>query len=132
MFMPFRLRDLELANRVVVAPMDMYSAVDGRIGDFHLVHLGARGAGGAALVMSEMLCVSAEGRISPGCAGLYRDDHVDGWRRIVDFVHRHGGAHVGAQLGHSGRKGSTMVMWEGEDQPLPEGNWPLLAPSPLP
>jgi anthraniloyl-CoA monooxygenase len=131
MFHSFRLRGLELPNRVVVSPMDMYSAVDGAIGDFHLVHLGARGIGGAGLVMSEMLCVSAHGRISPACAGLYRDAHVDGWRRIVEFVHRHGHARIGAQLGHSGRKGSTKVMWEGEDQPLPDGNWPLIAPSPL-
>jgi anthraniloyl-CoA monooxygenase len=131
MFLPFRLRELELANRVVVSPMDMYSAVDGAIGDFHLVHLGARGIGGAGLVMSEMLCVSAGGRISPGCAGMYRDDHVEGWRRIVEFVHRHGDARIGAQLGHSGRKGSTRLMWEGEHQPLPEGNWPLIAPSRL-
>src|SRR3954454_22904505 len=132
MFTPFRLRELELANRVVVSPMDMYSSVDGTPGDFHLVHLGARGLGGAGLVMTEMICVSAEGRITPGCGGLYRDDHTAAWRRIVEFVHAHGGAKIGCQLGHSGRKGSTKVMWEGEDVPLDDGNWPLLAPSPLP
>src|SRR4051794_20456754 len=132
MFTPFRLRGLELANRVVVSPMDMYSSVDGTPGDFHLVHLGARGLGGAGLVITEMICVSPEGRITPGCGGLYRDEHTAAWRRIVEFVHAHGGAKIGCQLGHSGRKGSTKVMWEGEDVPLDDGNWPLLAPSPLP
>jgi anthraniloyl-CoA monooxygenase len=132
MFMPFRLRELELGNRVVVSPMDMYSSRDGLPGDFHLVHLGARGIGGAGLVMTEMICVSREGRISPGCGGLYAGEHTAAWARIVDFVHANGGARIGAQLGHSGRKGSTKRMWEGEDEPLPDGNWPLIAPSPLP
>jgi anthraniloyl-CoA monooxygenase len=132
MFLPFRLRELELANRVVVSPMDMYSAVEGTVGDFHLVHLGSRGIGGAGLVMTEMICVSAEGRITPGCGGLYRDDHVMGWRRIVDFVHAHGEAKIGAQIGHSGRKGATRLMWEGIDEPLEQGGWPLLAPSAIP
>src|SRR4051812_4142784 len=132
MFTPFRLRGLELANRVVVSPMDMYSSVDGTPGDFHLVHLGARGLGGAGLVMTEMICVSPEGRITPGCGGLYRDEHTAAWKRIVDFVHAHGRAAIGAQIGHAGRKGSTQLLWEGEDQPLPDGNWPLIAPSPLP
>ncbi|MBS1878790.1 MAG: bifunctional salicylyl-CoA 5-hydroxylase/oxidoreductase [Actinobacteria bacterium] len=132
MFLPYRLRELELANRVIVSPMDMYSAVDGRIGDFHLVHLGSRGLGGAGLMMSEMICVSAEGRITPGCAGLYRDDQVDGWRRIVDFVHQHGATKVGAQLGHSGRKAGTKLIWEGDNEPLELGGWEPLAPSPLP
>jgi anthraniloyl-CoA monooxygenase len=132
MFFPLRLRELELDNRVVVSPMDMYSAVDGAVGDFHLVHLGSRAVGGAGLVMTEMICVSAEGRITPGCGGLYRDDHVAGWRRIVDFVHAHGRARIGAQIGHSGRKGATKLMWEGMDRPLQDGGWELLAPSPLP
>src|SRR4051812_40809521 len=132
MFTPFRLRGLELDNRVVVSPMDMYSAVDGTPGDFHLVHLGARGIGGAGLVMTEMICVSRDGRITPGCGGLYRDEHTAAWKRIVEFVHGHGRAKIGCQLGHSGRKGSTKLMWEAEDQPLDEGNWPLIAPSPLP
>jgi anthraniloyl-CoA monooxygenase len=132
MFAPFKLRELELANRIVVSPMDMYCSVDGTPGDFHLVHLGARAIGGAALVMTEMICVSPEGRITPGCGGLYRDEHVDAWARIVAFARAHGTAKIGAQLGHSGRKGSTKLMWEGEDQPLEAGNWPLLAPSPLP
>ena len=132
MFTPFRLRGLELANRVVVSPMDMYSSVDGTPGDFHLVHLGARAIGGAGLVMTEMICTSADGRITPGCGGLYEDEHVGAWRRIVDFVHEHSRAAIGCQLGHAGRKGSTQVLWEAEDRPLPEGNWPLIAPSPLP
>ena len=133
MFTPFRLRGLTLRNRVVVSPMDMYSAVDGVPGDFHLVHLGARALGGAGLVMTEMVCVSAEGRITPGCTGLYTGRQAESWRRITDFVHtRSPGTAIGVQLGHSGRKGSTRLMWEGMDEPLPDGNWPLVAASPLP
>ncbi|WP_304451331.1 bifunctional salicylyl-CoA 5-hydroxylase/oxidoreductase [Nocardiopsis sp. YSL2] len=132
MFHPFRLGETELANRVVVSAMDMYSAVDGTPQDFHLVHLGGKALGGAGLVMTEMVCVSAEGRITPGCTGLYRPEHETAWRRVTDFVHEHSEARIGVQLGHSGRKGSTRVMWEGIDQPLPEGNWPVVAPSPLP
>ena len=131
MFTPYRLRGLELANRVVVSAMDMYSCVDGTPGDFHLVHLGARGIGGAGLVMTEMICVSEDGRITPGCGGLYRDEHTTAWRRIVDFVRAHGDAKIGCQLGHSGRKGSTKLMWIAEDEPLDDDNWPLLAPSAL-
>ncbi|MEU7059777.1 bifunctional salicylyl-CoA 5-hydroxylase/oxidoreductase [Streptomyces sp. NPDC046197] len=133
MFTPFRLRGLTLRNRVVVSPMDMYSAVDGVPGDFHLVHLGARALGGAGLVMTEMVCVSPEGRITPGCAGLWTGRQAGAWKRIADFVHRQTpGTAVGVQLGHSGRKGSTRLMWEGMDEPLPDGNWPLMAASPLP
>ncbi|MGP7996624.1 MAG: bifunctional salicylyl-CoA 5-hydroxylase/oxidoreductase [Streptosporangiaceae bacterium] len=132
MFQPFRLRDLELANRVVVSPMDMYVADDGLPGDFHLVHLGGKALGGAGLVMTEMVCVSADGRITPGCTGLYTDEQASRWRRITEFVHRESQAAIGIQLGHSGRKGSTRLMWEGMDQPLPAGNWPVTGPSPLP
>jgi anthraniloyl-CoA monooxygenase len=132
MFTPFTLRELTLANRVVVSPMDMYSAVDGNVGDFHLVHLGARSLGGAGLLMTEMLCVSDIGRITPGCAGMYSDEHVAAWKRIVSFVREHGGCAFGAQLGHSGRKGSTKLMWEGIDEPLESGNWEVIAPSPIP
>ncbi|MCG0061778.1 bifunctional salicylyl-CoA 5-hydroxylase/oxidoreductase [Streptomyces tricolor] len=133
MFTPFRLRGLTLRNRVVVSPMDMYSATDGVPGDFHLVHLGARALGGAGLVMTEMVCVSPEGRITPGCAGLYSGRQAEAWRRVTDFVHRQApGTAIGVQLGHSGRKGSTKLMWEGMDEPLPTGNWPLVAASPLP
>ncbi len=130
MFTPLRLRGLELRNRVVVSPMDMYSAVDGLPGDFHLVHLGARALGGAGLVMTEMICVSDTGRITPGCAGMYAPSHVGAWERIVSFAHAHGGSAMGAQIGHSGRKGSTRLMWEGMDEPLPAGsNWEVIGPS---
>ncbi|MEV0647647.1 bifunctional salicylyl-CoA 5-hydroxylase/oxidoreductase [Phytomonospora sp. NPDC050363] len=132
MFQPYTLAGLELRNRVVVSAMDMYSADDGVPGDFHLVHLGSKALGGAGLVMTEMVCVSPEGRITPGCAGLYDDEQTVAWKRIVDFVHGRSEARIGVQLGHAGRKGSTKLMWEGIDDPLPEGNWPLVAPSPLP
>ena len=132
MFTPFRLRDMLLANRVVVSPMDMYCAEDGMPNDFHLVHLGARALGGAGLVMTEMVCVSPEGRITPGCTGMYAAEHVEGWARVTAMVHRWTGARIALQLGHSGRKGSTRLMWEGNDVPLPSGNWPVMAPSPVP
>ena len=132
MFTPLRLRGLELANRVVVSPMDMYSAVDGTPGDFHLVHLGSRALGGAGLLMTEMICVSDIGRITPGCAGMYRPEHVLAWKRIVSFAHEHGGGAVGAQIGHSGRKGSTKLMWEGMDEPLGSEDWEVIAPSAVP
>ncbi|HUA09542.1 MAG TPA: bifunctional salicylyl-CoA 5-hydroxylase/oxidoreductase [Candidatus Acidoferrales bacterium] len=132
MFNAFRLRGLTLRNRVVVSPMDMYSAVDGCPNDFHLVHLGARALGGAGLVFTEMSCVSREGRISPGCCGMYLPEHVPAWRRIVSFVHEFSGAKIALQLGHSGPKGSTKLMWEGMDEPLESGNWPVVGPSALP
>jgi anthraniloyl-CoA monooxygenase len=132
MFAPIRLRELELANRVIVSAMDMYTSDDGLIGDFHIVHLGSKALGGAALVMTEMVCVSREGRITPGCAGLYKPQHEAAFTRLVDFVHGYTPAKIGIQLGHSGRKGSTKLMWEGLDEPLPRGNWELVAPSPLP
>jgi anthraniloyl-CoA monooxygenase len=132
MFVPIRLRELELANRVIVSPMDMYDSDDGLIGDFHLVHLGSKALGGAGLVMTEMVCVSREGRISPGCAGMYRPEHENAFRRLVEFVHDRTQAKIGIQLGHSGRKGSTRVMWEGMDEPLESDNWDLIAPSPVP
>ena len=132
MFTPFRLRSLELRNRVVVSPMDMYSAVDGMPNAFHLVHLGARALGGAGLVYTEMTCVSAEGRITPGCTGMYKPEHAAGWKRVVDFVHEWTPAKICLQLGHSGPKGSTQLMWHGMDEPLPDGNWPVMGPSPVP
>jgi anthraniloyl-CoA monooxygenase len=132
MFTPFTLRGMTLPNRVVVAPMDQYSAVDGMPNDFHLVHLGARALGGAGLVFTEMTCVSAEGRISPGCTGMYSDAHVPAWKRVVEFVHTHSPAKICFQLGHAGRKGSTKLMWEGMDEPLDSGNWPVMGPSPIP
>ncbi|MCB0346690.1 MAG: bifunctional salicylyl-CoA 5-hydroxylase/oxidoreductase [Bdellovibrionales bacterium] len=132
MLAPFQLRGMELVNRIVVSPMDMYSARDGMPGDFHLVHLGARALGGAGLIFTEMTCVSPEGRISPGCAGIYTDEQAAAWKRIVDFVHSNSPAKVALQLGHCGRKGSTRVAWEGMDLPLEQGNWPVYGPSPIP
>jgi anthraniloyl-CoA monooxygenase len=132
MFAPFRLRGMKLANRVVVSPMAMYSAEAGCPNDFHLVHYGARAQGGAGLIYTEMTCVSPEGRITPGCTGLYAPEHVEAWRRIVDFVHANGDAKFCLQLGHSGPKGSTKLGWEGYDVPLEGGNWPLMAASDVP
>jgi anthraniloyl-CoA monooxygenase len=132
LFTPYRIRDLVLPNRIVVSSMCQYRADDGLPNDWHLVHLGSRAIGGAGLVMTEMTDVSREGRISPGCAGMYLPSHVTGWQRIVEFVHGETEAKIGMQLSHAGRKGSTCVLWEGEDEPLPEGNWPLIAPSPIP
>ena len=132
MFTPFRLRELELANRVVVSPMAMYSCVDGMPNDFYLVHLGARAQGGAGLVFTEMTCVAPDGRISPGCAGMYRNEHVPAWARIVEFVHTYTKAKIALQLGHAGPKGSTQRGWEEADEPLPDGNWPVMGPSPVP
>jgi len=129
MFTPFTLRGMTVVNRVVVAPMDMYCADDGTPTEFHLVHLGTRAIGGAGLVITEMTCVSPEGRITPGCTGFYKKEHVAAWRRIVDFVHRESHAKICLQLGHSGPKGSTRVPWEGEDIPLDAGNWPIMGPS---
>ncbi|HXM39127.1 MAG TPA: bifunctional salicylyl-CoA 5-hydroxylase/oxidoreductase [Gemmatimonadales bacterium] len=132
MFTPFRLRDLVFSNRVVVSPMCQYIAEDGMPNDWHVVHLGSRAIGGAGLVFSEMTDVSREGRISPGCTGMYSAEHVAGWKRIVDFVHANSGAKIAIQLGHAGRKGSTQRMWDGMDEPLPAGNWPIISASPLP
>jgi len=132
LFTPFRLRELILENRVAVSPMCQYSAVNGMPDDWHLVHLGSRAMGGAGLVFAEMTDVSPEARISPGCAGLYSEEHAAAWKRIVDFVHARTRAKIAMQLGHAGRKGSTRLSWEGDAEPLPEGNWPLVAPSPIP
>ena len=132
MFTPFRLRDLVLANRVVVSPMCQYVAEDGTIGDWHLVHLGSRAMGGAGLVIAEMTDVARDARISPWCAGLYRPEHAAAWKRVVDFVHRETPAAIGVQLGHAGRKGATQRLWEGDNEPLPDGGWPLLSASPIP
>ncbi|MBV1778149.1 bifunctional salicylyl-CoA 5-hydroxylase/oxidoreductase [Paeniglutamicibacter sp. ABSL32-1] len=132
MFQPYRIGELDLVNRVVVSPMDMYSATDGVPGDFHLVHLGSKAMGGAGLVMTEMVCVSDIGRITPGCTGLYNDEQASAWKRVTDYVHANSQAKIGAQIGHSGRKGSTKLMWEGIDEPLESGNWEVLAPSAIP
>jgi anthraniloyl-CoA monooxygenase len=132
MFLPFRLADMQLSNRVVVSPMAQYRAKDGVPDDWHLMHYGARAVGGAGLLFTEMTCVSAPGRITPGCTGLWNIEQRDGWRRIVDFVHANSPAKFCLQIGHSGRKGSTQLGWERMDYPLAAGNWPLFAPSPLP
>jgi anthraniloyl-CoA monooxygenase len=129
MLTTFALRGLSLKNRIVVSPMAQYSAADGVPGDFHLVHLGARALGGAGLVFAEMTCTAPDARISPGCPGLWNDQQQAAWRRIVEFVHQHSDAKIALQLGHAGPKGSTQVGWEEADEPLPAGNWPLLAPS---
>ena len=130
MFTPYTVRGLTLKNRVVVSPMAQYSAVDGVAGDYHLVHLGARAMGGAALVFAEMTCVSADARITPGCPGLYAPEHTAAWARIVDWVHQHSDAKFAMQLGHAGAKGSTRLAWDGIDQALEAGNWPLISASP--
>jgi anthraniloyl-CoA monooxygenase len=129
MFAPLKLRDMEVENRITVSPMAMYSAVDGVPNDFHFVHYGERAIGGAGLVFTEMTCVSPEGRISPGCTGMWNEDHVTAWKRIADFVHANSSAKICLQLGHSGAKGSTRVGWEGNDVPLDDGNWPVMAAS---
>jgi len=131
MFTPFRLRDVRLKNRIVVSPMAQYRAVDGTPTDWHLVHYAERGKGGAGLVITEMTCVSPEGRISPGCAGLYAPEHEAAWKRIVDFIHTETDAKIGMQLGHSGPKGSTQLGWQDVDAPLPNDNWQVIGPSPV-
>ncbi|WP_342620605.1 bifunctional salicylyl-CoA 5-hydroxylase/oxidoreductase [Rhodoferax sp. GW822-FHT02A01] len=129
MFTPYTVRGLTLKNRVVVSPMAQYSAVDGLVGDYHLVHLGARAMGGAGMVFAEMTCVSAQGRITPGCPGIYTSEQAQAWARIVDWVHAHTDARFAMQIGHAGPKASTRVAWEGTDQPLQSGNWPIISAS---
>jgi anthraniloyl-CoA monooxygenase len=131
MFVPFRVRGVELKNRIVVSPMAQYRAADGTPGDWHLVHYGERAKGGAGLIFTEMTCVSPEGRITLGCTGLYKSEHEAAWKRIVDFVHAETGAKIAIQLGHSGAKGSTQLGWETMDAPMASGNWPVMAPSPV-
>lgn len=132
MFTPYTVRNLTLHNRIVVSPMAMYSAKDGLPDDFHLVHIGARAMGGAALIFPEMTCVSPDARITPGCLGLWNDEQAEGFKRMVDFVHRETPAKIGMQLGHAGRKGATKVAWEGTDQPVEHGGWPLISASAIP
>ena len=129
MFTPFKLRSVTLKNRVVVSPMAQYSAKDGIAGDYHLVHLGARAMGGAGMVFAEMTCVSAEGRITPGCPGMYTEEQFQAWKRIADWIHANSDAKFAMQIGHAGAKASTRLAWEGIDRPLTEGNWPLLSAS---
>ncbi|MFM2421798.1 MAG: hypothetical protein RL291_328 [Pseudomonadota bacterium] len=132
MFAPYRLRDMTLANRVVVSPMAQYKAFDGAPTDWHLVHYGERAKGGAGLVFTEMTCVTADGRITLGCPGLYAPEHERAWRRIVDFVHAETNAKICCQIGHAGRKGSTQLGWEEMDAPLQRDNWPLVSASAIP
>jgi len=132
MFSPLKLRDLELKNRVVVSPMAQYKAVDGSPTDWHLIHYGERAKGGAGLVYTEMTCVSPEGRITPGCPGLYAPAHEAAWRRLTEFVHTETDAKLCMQIGHSGRKGSTNLGWEGMDKPLKDGNWDTVSASAIP
>ena len=129
MFAPFQLRDMKLENRIVVSPMAQYKAVDGCPTDWHLIHYGERAKGGAGLVYTEMTCTSADGRITPGCPGLYAPEHEAAWKRLTDFVHAETEAKICCQIGHAGRKGSTRIGWEGMDKPLVEGNWPLVSAS---
>ena len=129
MFTPYTVRGLTLKNRVVVSPMAQYSAVDGVAGDYHLMHLGARAMGGAAMVFAEMTCVSAQGRITPGCPGMYEPGHKQAWKRITDWIHANTDAKFAMQIGHAGAKASTRLAWEGIDQPLKEGNWPIVSAS---
>jgi anthraniloyl-CoA monooxygenase len=129
MFTPFTLREMTVRNRVVVSPMAMYSCREGVPDDFYLVHLGARALGGAGLLFTEMTCVAPDARITPGCAGLWNEAQANAWRRIVEFVHSRSGAKLGLQLGHAGPKGSTQLGWQEIDEPLAQGNWPLIAPS---
>ena len=130
MFTPYKVRELTLKNRIIVSPMAQYSAVDGTVGDYHLAHLGARAMGGAAMVVAEMTCVSADARITPYCPGMYAPEHTQAWKRIVDFVHQNTDAKIALQLGHAGAKGSTRAMWDGIDQPLDKDNWLLVSASP--
>jgi anthraniloyl-CoA monooxygenase len=129
MFQPFTLRGMTVRNRVVVSPMAQYKAVDGCPTDWHFVHYAERAKGGAGLVYTEMTCVSPEGRITPGCPGLYAPEHEAAWKRLVEFTHAETGAKICCQIGHSGRKGSTQLGWEEMDAPLPSGNWPLVSAS---
>ncbi len=131
MFATFKLREMELANRVVVSPMAQYSATDGMPDNWHLVHYGSLATGGAGLVYTEMTCPSADARITPGCAGIWDQQQSDAWAGIVDFVHEHSKAKICMQIGHAGRKGSTRVAWEGMDQPLESDNWPIVSASSL-
>lgn len=130
MFTPFKLRDVVLKNRVVVSPMAQYSSVDGLADDYHLVHLGARAMGGAGMVFTEMTCVSADARITPGCPGLYKPEHTIGWKRIVDFVHSNSDAKIAVQIGHAGAKGATKLAWDGIDKPVETDSWSLISASP--
>jgi len=131
-FQPFKLREMRVENRMTLSPMCQYSAEDGLPGDWHLMHYGSRAIGGPGLIFTEMTCVAADARITPGCTGLWNDEQEAAWKRITGFVHANSAAKICLQLGHAGRKGATRLMWEGMDRPLPEGAWPIVSASPLP
>jgi anthraniloyl-CoA monooxygenase len=131
-FQPIKLREMQVENRMVLSPMCQYSAEAGVPGDWHLMHYGSRAIGGPGLIFTEMTCVAADARITPGCAGLYTDEQEAAWTRIVDFVHAHSAAKLCLQLGHAGRKGATKLMWDGMDRPLAEGAWPVISASAIP
>jgi len=129
-FTPFKLRNLELSNRIVMSPMGQYSAVDGKVSDWHLVHYGSRATGGVGLIITEMTAVSETGRITLGCAGIYTDEQVVNWKKIIDFIHENSHTKIGIQLGHSGRKGATKKPWEGNNEPI-DLPWDLISASPI-
>ncbi|MFN3672367.1 MAG: bifunctional salicylyl-CoA 5-hydroxylase/oxidoreductase [Bosea sp. (in: a-proteobacteria)] len=131
-FQPFRMREMQVENRLVLSPMCQYSADDGLPGDWHLMHYGSRAIGGPGLIFTEMTCVAADARITPGCAGLYSDEQEAAWTRITAFVHANSAAKICLQLGHAGRKGASKLMWDGMDRPLDQGAWPIISASPLP
>lgn len=131
LFSPIQLRGQSIRNRIAISPMCMYSAVDGVPNDWHTAHLGSRAIGGAGLVIAEATGVEPEGRITPGCTGLWNEEQADAFGRIVDLGHRHG-ASMGIQLGHAGRKGSTQRPWDGGGPLGPEEAWETVAPSALP
>ena len=129
---PLTIRGVTLRNRIVMAPMCQYSSVAGFADDWHLVHLGSRAVGGVALVIVEATAVTADGRISPGDLGIWKDEHIDPLARIARFVQSQG-AIPGIQLAHAGRKASCDVAWKGGARLTPEqGGWTAVAPSPIP
>ena len=132
-FTPYTVRGVTLPNRIVVSPMCQYSAVDGLPDDWHLVHIGSRAVGGAGLVICEATGVSPQGRITPGCTGLWNAEQMRAWRRIVDFVHTNSGSKIGLQIGHAGRKAACNLPWEQGGSPLPAADaWEIVGPSPVP
>src|SRR3954467_14581463 len=129
LFSPYRVRNIELKNRLVVSPMCQYSSVDGFANDWHFVHLGSRAIGGAALIITEATAVLPEGRITPSDLGIWRDDHIDNLKKITTFLNAHDTV-AGIQLAHAGRKASRREPWNGDSLITEaDGGWPPLAPS---
>lgn len=132
LFTPLQIKSITLKNRLVVSPMCQYSSLDGFSGEWHLVHLGSRAIGGAALVFTEATAVTPEGRISPSDLGIWKDEHIENLKRITTFIESHG-AVPGIQLAHAGRKSSQETPWKGSTSiPIAEGGWETLAPSAIP